>query len=281
VQEYLDGDRDVAQRRALGAACLASALEAFEHGDRPAAMREASRALALDPTLRDAAGLVSRIMIEPPPVMPAEIAAAVERDNLMISRRTARFITIANFGFLAFVPLLAIAGKSHPVMVGMLCVLVAANAGLLAWSMRNPTVATRWLRLFINVCLTALVARIASPFLLGPGLAATTVVGLVAGTFHSTRDVVIAGAALIAAVLVPWLAEVAGWLSPTMAVRAGHITIDSALLMGDVAIYAGLVLFTIVIVSVACVLTRGVRITEGAARMQLHLQTWQLRQLVP
>jgi len=229
---------------------------------------------------RAAADLVARIMV-PPAELPAEIAAAVAQDNLAVHRRTARFVAIANFGFLAFVPLLLTGGKQHPVLVGLMCVLVAANAMLLAWAVRGGPVAARWVRLAVSVLLTALVCRITSPFLLGTPLAAVTCIGLVGATFHVTREVVIVGIALTGAVLAPWIAEVAGWLSPTMQVDGSRLTIDSPMLAGSYTIIGGLVVYAAVIVAVACVLTRGLRIAEGSARLQLHLQAWQLRQLVP
>jgi serine/threonine-protein kinase len=76
VQRFLDGDRDVARRRARAAEQLAIARQALTSGDvsrRAAAMRAAGYALALDPESQDAVELVTHLMLEPPRELPIEL----------------------------------------------------------------------------------------------------------------------------------------------------------------------------------------------------------------
>src|SRR5262249_4078547 len=73
VQRYLDGDRDLALRQKLAREHLARAKSALSADDSQAtAMREAGRALALDPELAEASQLVGRMMLEPPKQLPTE-----------------------------------------------------------------------------------------------------------------------------------------------------------------------------------------------------------------
>ena len=57
IERYLDGDRDLALRKQLAARALGNARTAFAEREDSVAMREAGRALALDPTHAGAAEL--------------------------------------------------------------------------------------------------------------------------------------------------------------------------------------------------------------------------------
>ncbi|MCX5742104.1 MAG: serine/threonine-protein kinase, partial [Proteobacteria bacterium] len=70
VQAFLDGDRDLAVRRALALVHLGRAQAALARNARSEAMREAGRSLALDPESPDAALLVTQFMLEPPAQTP-------------------------------------------------------------------------------------------------------------------------------------------------------------------------------------------------------------------
>src|SRR5439155_9115738 len=77
VQAYLDGDRDLAMRRELARGLVGEARAALARGDdeaeRKIALAAAGRALALDPTLTEAAAVVTDIMLRPPTRVPAEV----------------------------------------------------------------------------------------------------------------------------------------------------------------------------------------------------------------
>src|ERR1700733_2280351 len=77
VQRFLDGNRDVVLRKELARSELAAARAALDGGSgavqRSAALRYAARALALDPTDREPADLVGRLMLQPPFDAPAEV----------------------------------------------------------------------------------------------------------------------------------------------------------------------------------------------------------------
>jgi serine/threonine-protein kinase len=110
IERYLDGDRDLALRRALARDHLTKGRAAFAAGgndeDRRIAMREAAAALALDPQLAGAAELVGRLMLEPPQETPAEVAEAMAADDVRDARVVARAGVLAVIGALLLIPAL-------------------------------------------------------------------------------------------------------------------------------------------------------------------------------
>src|SRR5207248_8262031 len=65
IQHYLDGDRDVARRRQLAIRHAGRAAQLHARGDA-GAMREAGRAIALDPENASAQATLARLLLEPP-----------------------------------------------------------------------------------------------------------------------------------------------------------------------------------------------------------------------
>ena len=105
VQAFLDGDRDVAVRKELAVGHVHEARAALARGnseaDRRAAMREAGRALALDPTAADAADLVTHLMLLPPSTAPVEVEAAIDAHDIGTARSQGRLAALSMFGYLA------------------------------------------------------------------------------------------------------------------------------------------------------------------------------------
>jgi eukaryotic-like serine/threonine-protein kinase len=85
IQNYLDGDRDVARRNELAAHHARRARAAASGRDddaRADAIREAGRALALDPDNADAQAILGRVLLEAPVgEMPRGASDEIERDR--------------------------------------------------------------------------------------------------------------------------------------------------------------------------------------------------------
>src|SRR6185295_8926086 len=176
VEAFLDGVRDLAARRELARHHIAEARAALEHGDsaapRRAAMRAAGRALALDPTLTEAADLVTRLMLETPRPMPDEVEHLVDALELATAKAQARMGAIALTAYLAFVPLLLWMGVREPrVVAAFTAFAVLSVAHLYAISRRS---AISRLGIYATACLQAaliaLVCRLVGPFLIAPAL---------------------------------------------------------------------------------------------------------------
>src|SRR5262249_33611770 len=115
VLRYLDGDRDLARRRELASTHLAAARTAFAAGgdedSHRTAIREAGRALALDPTLEGAGQVLRRLMLEPPRSLPREVERELEADAVATDRRQARTGMWIAALYIGFVPFLFVAGS--------------------------------------------------------------------------------------------------------------------------------------------------------------------------
>jgi hypothetical protein len=89
-------------------------------------------------------------------------------------------------------------------------------------------------------------------------------------------------AAMLGAVLVPWVLERAGALSPTMYVTDTHLVLLGNVdrLDGDV-VTVGLAVYTALILAMAVAITRSISNNRRSTQRVLQIQAWQLRQLVP
>jgi eukaryotic-like serine/threonine-protein kinase len=288
VQRYLDGDRDVSLRRRLAAEHLATAEAAFARDPdgteaRRIAMREAGRALALDPEATAAAALVGRLMLVPP----AEVPAEVKRELAVMDDRTTRTQNrLALVGFmiyLAFVPVLAWLGATWPYLAALGALAVVSTVIAYASIKMSPRSSTALLAasLVVNMGMIAVLSRLCTPFLVAPGLAAATVLTY---AIHPREGqylgVVIAG--MLGAALAPWLLEHLGVLSSTMRIlEGGAIVLDSPALTPDLfRAQAALVLFAVALSVIVGLTARAVAHAQIAARQAQLVQAWHLRQIV-
>jgi serine/threonine-protein kinase len=288
VQRYLDGDRDLAARRELAREHLARATAAFEadpgEAGRKTAMAEAGRALALDPTLAGAADLVGRLMIEPPREMPQAVADAIALEDQGTIARAARVSALGYLGFLVFVPVMLAVGMHDMRYVWATLVLVAINAVVSYVGWRGG--GGRWRPFAVvatHVVMIFLLGRVFTPPLVAPGAAAVITMALMQNPIYlrGRRWVMVVGAMLIAC-LAPYAVEALGWMSRTMIVEGDDLVLRSPGLAHRAGLTAIVnMLWTMAILVVAAGVARSMARATRAAQHRLHLQSWQLRQLVP
>src|SRR5213075_271175 len=94
-----------------------------EDGQR-VAMREAGRALALDPRLPGAAELVGRLMLEPPSRTPQEVIASLDDAERLTAMEQSRVAFYAYVGYLVFIPILYWIGIRSPLYILAFAVMV-------------------------------------------------------------------------------------------------------------------------------------------------------------
>jgi serine/threonine-protein kinase len=285
VQRFLDGDRDLARRRDLARDHLARAQAAFSSGDaedlRRAAMREAAAALALDPALDGAAALVGRLMLDPPRTTPREVDEAIAADEVGTAQADARSGMWALIACLAFTPLLWwIAPPGAHALVAFLGVLVLEIAiYLVAYHGARPRPG---LVIVGNVVMIAAVARMFSPILVAPGVAAVLALAMVVTPRLSVLGSALSiGALFITGAIGPLILERLGAISRTITIDLAGIHLHAPAVGGAegpallvAALYtAGLIIGT-------CWMAHSMRTRARAAHRHLHLQAWQLRQLV-
>lgn len=283
VQRYLDGDRDLAQREALAREHLAAARRAFDEGGWRTAMRDAGRALALDPKLEGAAELVTRLMLEPPADRSPELERSIEADNVETLRRHARSGAMGYLGFLALLPILIFGDHVQLGYAALLAGSIALNVWLLVsdWSYRNAR--GRTLRIAVgNMLLVTVMGKLTSPYLFAPAIAtlATTVMVL-SPSYERPRSVVLLVIGMAGALVALDLLERSGVLAATTHAIPGGVAFTPPLLqLSDTGKHLLLALATFGLVAAAGGTAFANRRAERSVRDRLHRQTWLLRQLV-
>ncbi len=283
VQRYLDGDRDIALRSRLAREHLGRALAAGDDDEGHAiAMREAGQALALDPTLGAAAELIGRLMIEPPTTMPRQVEAELAEIDRDTNRRMVWNLLALHGTFLVVMPIMWLFGVRdlfYGIVVASLA-LAGICVGVLELRTQLKLLGVHNLLLVISF---AVAARLFTPFLIAPfGVA----INVVAFAFHpsarSGRVFWTFALTSIGAVLAVWLAEEVGLLSPTMYDVGGAIVLRTPLdgFSTFPAIGALALSFTLATLSSAA-LARSTAQFAHKARERVHVQAWQVRQLVP
>ncbi len=285
VQLYLDGDRDLALRQQLASGHVATARAALgttTEAARAQAMREAGRALALDPTSTAAAAIVTDLMLRPPAEVPAEVVARLEANDVASGRLQGRYAVLSLLGYLLFLPLLWWSGMREAGYVVALAALALANAGVV-WRMTHQDhvpLTEIYLSAVLNACIIAVVTRMVGPFIVAPTLTATTLIAYASHPRFGRLDIV--GALLAAGVLVPWGLELAGVVAPTYHFVDGAIVLSShALAFTSAPVQVTLLALLVVLLVVVAVLARRVANAQRAATLQVEVQAWQIRQLMP
>jgi serine/threonine-protein kinase len=285
VQAFLDGDRDLETRAELARQHVAAARGALARGDDEAnrrdAMQEAGRALALDPTATEAAELVSRLMLEPPRKVPAEVEAQMVAIETTAAQVQARIGSVAMTGYLWFVPLLWWTGIRDPAVVVAFAVVAVIAAGQVYLMSRESSIPIGgiYLSAIIHAVLIGLVCRMVGPFVIAPTLVLTT---LMAYAMHPKfGHIRIIGALLGCGVGVPWLLELGGVIAPTYHFVDGALVLTSpTVTFSSAPVQLAFAVVLVLLVAVVAVLLRHMANQRRAVTQQIELQAWHLRQIV-
>ena len=137
IQDYLDGDRDIERRRAVASELASAAGTALASGDHASAMRAAGRALAFDPDSRDAAAIVSSLVLADPSETPAEVERALDGEEQRLVRARSRRAVLPYASIFATLPLLPLV---HVTSWAMLIAMFVAFAGMVTVTYLNSRV---------------------------------------------------------------------------------------------------------------------------------------------
>ncbi|HEY4240075.1 MAG TPA: serine/threonine-protein kinase [Kofleriaceae bacterium] len=283
IQRFLDGDRDIARRIALAARCLADAQAALASGSpdrRAEAVAAAGRALALDPESRDAAALVARLLIEPPPALPRELAAQLDRTDADMARQRGRNAALAYGSLLPlslFVPFLRV--RDWIPLVSLW--LAIAFVMLIAWTTWRTGRVRTWLVLGSGVAMSVLMSRLAGPFMLAPTIICGTLFSVTALPRVVSHRWITA-AWVTCAALVPLALEWLGILSPTASVIDGHLSMRSAIFETHGPLdLAALVTANLVFLLVCGFYAHRISRDRRLAERELQIRAWHLAKLLP
>jgi serine/threonine-protein kinase len=283
IEEYLDGDRDVTQRRSLAVDLVRHARTAFDTGHRSEAMRSASRALALDPQTAGAAELVTTLMLEPPPAPPAELRAALLAADAEDISRHARAAMPGYIMIAAFMSIVIWNGVlDWPIVFGVIgsSLAMAAAARYLTHRPLWPFYAMV-IYAIGNAAIAVLVGRLAGPFTFVPALLSFVTASVITYPVFLERRWLLMGI-MLSGFLVPLGLEELGWLRETWALRDGGLLsyANAMEVSGPSAVLTAVGASVVTIVMAGIQSTRVAR-ESRAAQHRLVMQAWHLRQLLP
>ena len=273
VQRYLDGDRDVALRKMLARAELDIARARLAAPQTSGeALRAAGRALALDPTAKEPAELVARLMLEPPRTTPPEVEREVYAEDLVALKASGKFGVIVAVAYLAFFPLLYWVGFHDlwPIATG--CAISVFIVAVCTFLTPRMPFLSGYLSIGANLAMFALYSYLVSPVVLGPALAVVLVM-LLAQHRIFTRPLWLALLGL-GATLLPWL------LHPVDTNGRDIVLHTNAGALDPPATELGLLIYGVAVVLLATVLAALQDNERRSGRLALKTQAWQLRQLV-
>ena len=284
IQAYLDGDRDLARRRDLAEIHSRRAQEAFAaHGDvaRARAMREAGRALVLDPNNVDAQGVLAHLLLDAPNVVPDEARAEADRERAFARQAMLRWIWRGYAGLVVLMLLLFAFPVHQPILL-IVMTLVTCVTGVSTYFAARVIEMRKPIFLVVN-CLNAASllcgALVFGPFLIIPMFVVGSLAGMLSQpTGYRWTSFV---APYIVAYVVPLVLEWVGVLASTYHIDHGLVLTPRALELTP--IYTPMLMLVALAsqaaISVALVLIQ--RRASDAAQNGLHAQTWHLKQLLP
>jgi serine/threonine-protein kinase len=291
IERYLDGDRDVQRRREMSVrhaqAAESATVRALAEGGagaedaRRTAIRELSRALALDPDNAETMRALVRLLMEPPRELPAEVKDELEqlsRDQVRLGGTTGGF---AYFSFNLYIPILLLMGVKSPWTWSSYVMAVVTGVTSFAIARMKAPRTRHAMAVFVLslVCVSSM-SGIFGPFILVPAIAATSALVFSTTNDPSLRGLIIALAS--AAVLAPVGLESAGVVPPSM-----RFTPEGILLLPRFTFFPPLWTQVFLVVgNLAMVVTSGLvmapfRSELDDAQRRIRLLAWQLRQLVP
>ncbi len=283
VENYLDGDRDLAHRRTMANELVWTARASLDSGRRPEAMRTASRALALDPQAEGAAELVTTLMLDPPKTPPEELREALRDSDAVYISHHARGAIPGYVLIALFFPLFILNGVRDWAVVGGI-VASALGMAVAAWQLvRKPNRSFLWMVAYAigNSLVLVLLGRLGGAFAFVPALVSYITASVITYPAFIERRWILIGI-MVTGFLVPFGLELGNVMERTWELRNDGILIRGAAmdLTGSSA------LITMIAASVAIVIMAGIQyaklgLANRDAQHRLVTLAWHLRQLLP
>ncbi|MEZ4219323.1 MAG: serine/threonine-protein kinase [Polyangiaceae bacterium] len=289
IEAVLDGEQDAEKRRELSRGHVERAHEMLSDpevsDDRQArAMQELTRALALDPSNRDALKVLTNWVTSPATELPAKAEAELKESERQDRARAAKRM---GFGFLSWLlmsPLFLWLGvRSWPCAVlTETTVLLVAGYGLWMWKTGNAGPAyMRW-GLVLSFVVVGLSSLLMGPLVFTPAVASTAAAVSMISTranYITRRFVLLLS---LVAVFLPLALQLTGVISPSYAVEGGKLVLLPVVMnlppVGTLVFLSAATLLHIVLTAV--LIGTGVEQLVQAERTNFA-QAWRLRRLLP
>jgi serine/threonine-protein kinase len=285
IEEFLDGDRDLVSRRALAIDLVWHARSSLDENQRAEAMRDASRAMALDPQVEGAAEIVTKLMLEPPQEAPQELRDMLRRADSEDVARHARSAIPGYVMIAAFLPIIVWTGVQNWFVAAAMLVSGIALAIAASRLVKQPERSFGiWVAYAIgNAAMIVVLGRLASGFTFVPALAAFITASLVTyPAFVEKGRAWVLIAIMLAGLIGPILLEAAGVIHGTWRLENHGLFLQP----GAMEFGSSASMFTILLASLATVVMCGIQaaVLGRANRLAQHklvTQAWHLRQLLP
>jgi serine/threonine-protein kinase len=297
LESFMNGDRDLERRRELArehaAKAYDSAMRALEREHTPgetkraledmsSAMREVSRAIALDPQNGEAMRTLVRLMTEVPRALPPEAQREIEVQARAWQRTGSRAAAFAYLSIALYAPLGYLMGVRNMAMavVPEMLWFFAAMLSFYASRHPHPKGQTRYSIMIVSNLAIASSAWVFGPFVLVPALAAVNALSLIVTADRSRR-----GPAIFlgcCAVLLPLALEWFGVNVPSYAFEHGRfIVLPRALAFPETPTLAFLLVTNVALLVTPALFVGKFKDALTATENRLYMQTWHLRQFVP
>jgi serine/threonine-protein kinase len=282
IQRFLDGDRDLSRRRELSAQHAETAERVLATGDRAEAMREAGRAIAIDPENPAAQDLMKRLLFELPDELPAEARGAMEGDRQRATQTALRTSTFA-YGVYIALPVIGLA-LGEPLswqIAGLALAGLFAMTACWVFTLKPRPPSSRMIALILAGHISALIfgSLIVGPLLIVPVVlvGASAMTQSIPSIDLGWRSAVIHAVALAVPLTLEWTG-----VTPT----SYHVTATGISLIPPGLHLSGTFvtgLFIAIIIVQLCantVISRNQRHEQERAEQKLHAYSWHLAQLV-
>ena len=295
VERFLDGDRDLQIRRERAAdhariaseyaeIALTSGAGANATEARGRALRDAGRAIALDPTNSDAVGTLIRLLTDPPREVPAEALAELERERVQSLDTGDRIASRGFLGWFLLAPMALFMGvRSWP------AALLSTGAWMVAAAIpyftsrqtSRPHAKANFPMLISGAFAIGCTSVLFGPYFFLPGFAVIFgMMFVLVPPDRSRRGVVVLISMLTIAL--PALLEWLGLIPQPYELGADRIVIHTGMLhFPPLATELFLLVSSLSVVLTACMMTARVHDALAQAQERLHIQAWQLRQMLP
>jgi serine/threonine-protein kinase len=293
VARVIDGDRDLRLRIELSAGHLSEAEQALSPEGLPGtspsdarrvALSHAARSLALHPQSKEAAGLVSRLMLTPPDEAPPEVELETRALDGEEDVRTKRGGALVGLCLLAV--MLSLLGWMGVRSWGGIALMLVPLGASVFLGIAKPFAAMRslWPSLLGATCIAIAVAgtsRIGGSLWLPP-VSAMLYASITMWNHGLGRGRIACIAIVLAGAIAPWLLEVCGVIESQYVFEDGGILVKPAMVAlppGRTELAFAMGQFVAIALTVAAFFRFSS--ADVDTRRRLQLVTWHLRGLAP
>ena len=283
---FLDGDRELEQRRQLAARHVDAARSALvaatgpEQEQRVIAMTELTRAVALDPHNEQNVAMLADILANPPPVPPAAVEREYERETRRIVQLGAKqsLLSLATWGIAAAI--LILIGIEHPWQVPLVItpVVLTMIVHVVILRQKDLHMWTQYTTIILLMAGGVTVSCLYGPFVLTPVIIATNAIALQA---HPIRRVQQFGVVLaVVSIVVAVGLELTGIMPRSYSFADGNWTIVPQLVkLPREATMGFITLALISSILMTCTFIAKLRNDLTGEQLRRATQVWHFKQL--